>query len=278
MVVDVHTHHMAAAHWGSEWRENWQPAYGYEWPDLTPEAFDSAMAGVDAAIVFGISASSAGVKTPTDAIADFCAATETLTVGFMALDPSDSDALSQLEYGVSRGMQGIKLYPVLGDYEANGTRAASVLAQAERLGLVIMWHMGASPSVQGRLLLSEPLLLDEVAMRFPSLKQIIAHMGHPWQRETILLLRKHPNVYADVSGVWSRQLEGYMALVRAQEWGVTKKLLFGSDYPLWDPSDAIVRLRALADLMPGDLPRVDFDVVEGVLARDPLNELGLTPS
>lgn len=278
MVIDVHSHFMRPEHWGSEFQDHWKPAYGWDWPQLTPEGFDEVMHGVDAAIVFGITATAAGVRTPSDEVAAFCKAARTPTVGFMALDPADPDVLDQLDEGVALGLQGIKLYPVLAGWEADGPIAAPMLAEAERRGLVILWHMGASPSPRGRLKLSEPMLLDDVAARYPKLKQIIAHMGHPWQRDTILVLRKHPNVYADVSGQWARTMEGYLALVHAQEWGVTHKLLFGSDYPLWTPDEAMAALRALAQLSPGDLPRVRHETIDQLLAQPALELLELTAS
>ena len=51
---------------------------------------------------------------------------------------------------------------------------------------------------------AHPLLMDEIAIRFPELRVVMAHMGHPWQRETIVTIRKHPHVYADVSALFYR--------------------------------------------------------------------------
>jgi predicted TIM-barrel fold metal-dependent hydrolase len=70
-------------------------------------------------------------------------------------------------------------------------------------------------------------------------------------------------------------MDGYLALVRAQEWNVTDKLVFGSDYPLWTPAQAVDGLRALARRRAGDLPHVEESTVEELLARDALAVLGL---
>ena len=49
--------------------------------------------------------------------------------------------------------------------------------------------------------------------------------------ETIYMLGKHPNVFADVSGLLSRPWQAYNALVSCYQADVIDKLLFGSDFP-----------------------------------------------
>jgi predicted TIM-barrel fold metal-dependent hydrolase len=275
VIVDVHTHAMSTRHWGDEWTNHWQPVYGSPWRDVTPEDYDDAMSNVDVAIVFGIRAREVGVDTPHADLARFCERTRTRTIGFMALDPTDPDVLEQLQLGVDLGLQGIKLYPVLAGFDPAATEFDPFYAEVTRRALPIMWHMGATPSPVGHLEFSMPTRLDEVARRHPDLRQILAHMGHPWQRETITVLRKHRHVYSDVSAAWARPFDGYLALVRAQEWDVVGKLLFGSDYPLWRPDDAIEGLRQVAAMRAGDLPHVHRDTVDRILAQDALSLLGL---
>ena len=47
----------------------------------------------------------------------------------------------------------------------------------------------------------------------------IAHMGHPWMDDTIVLIRKQPHVYADVSALYYRPWQFYNALITAVEYG-----------------------------------------------------------
>lgn len=276
-MLDVHTHCHLAEHWGCEWHDHWQPVYGSEYPDHTPAEYDKAMeaGGVDLAFVFGIRATAAGVITPNEYVEWFCASTQTPTVGFMALDPSDPDVLDQMQDGISRGLRGIKLYPVLSLYDPQDERFDEFYQAATSAGLIILWHMGATPSPAGKLSVSNPLVVDEVARRHPKLTQIIAHLGHPWQRETIVAVRKNRRVFADVSAAWARPLDGYMALVRAQEWDVVGKLLFGSDFPLWTPCGAASSLRELAASRPEGLPPVKPETIEWLLDGDPRPALGL---
>jgi predicted TIM-barrel fold metal-dependent hydrolase len=276
-MLDVHTHCLRHEHWGPEWDENWKPVYGRDWVDVEPDTYDREMvaAGVHLAFVFGMRATRAGVKMPNRFVAEFCAATATPTVGFMSLDLSDPDVMDQFAEGMALGLRGIKLYPVLAHFDPRDPVHDRVYRAATEHGLVVLWHMGATPSAAGDLRFADPLLVDHVAVRHPELTQIIAHLGHPWQRETMLVLRKNRRVFADVSAAWARPSEGFHALVRAQEWGVVDKLLFGSDYPMWTPSEAVDGLRALAKLEAGTLPRIRPETVQRLLEYDPAELLGV---
>ena len=37
----------------------------------------------------------------------------------------------------------------------------------------------------------------------PNLVFVMAHLGHPWEGETLAVIRKHPNVWADCSALLS---------------------------------------------------------------------------
>ncbi|MDW8215721.1 MAG: amidohydrolase family protein, partial [Roseiflexaceae bacterium] len=80
--------------------------------------------------------------------------------------------------------------------------------------------------------LAHPLLMDEIAIRYPDLKIIMAHMGHPWQTDTCAVIRKHPNIFADLSGDFYRPFSFWEQLIKATEWNVLDKILLGSDYPI----------------------------------------------
>lgn len=274
-MIDVHTHCLQPEHWGDEHRSHWQPVYGKPWRSYTVEEFDTAMTGVETAIVFGIKATRAGVCTPHQDVADFCARAKTNTIGFMALDPTDADVLDQLREGLRLGLRGVKLYPVLAGFRPDDPACFPLYAEAERLGLPVLWHMGATPSAIGNLAVTQPILIDGVARAFPSLRQIIAHMGHPWFEDTVIVLRKNPHVYADVSAAFAKQYGGYQAFIHAQEWGVTHKLLFGSDWPFWTPAESAELMRGLAakDMTP--LPSIFPETMESIISRDSLALLGL---
>lgn len=277
-MIDVHTHYMSPEHWGPEHERYWRGAYGDGWPVITPDAFDAAMrdGGVEVAVVFGISGRDSGVFTPSSAVRAFIDQLATPAVGFMALDPATPTWRQDLEDGIEAGMVGVKLYPVLAHFDGRDREHDPFYEALVERRLPVLWHIGATPSSPGRLAHSHPLVIDEVATRHPELRQVIAHLGHPWQRDAVQVLRTNRNVYADISGIWTRPLDGLLALLNAQEWGVVDRLFAGSDYPLWTPREVIDGLHHLASLRLGEeLPVVEPATVAAILGSDPLAALSI---
>ncbi|MGO2095985.1 MAG: amidohydrolase family protein [Candidatus Microbacterium stercoravium] len=278
MIVDVHSHCLQPEHWGDEHADHWQGAYGGDpYPVVTPDSYDEVMreAGVDVAVVFGLAASQAGVRTPNTFVADFISRMRTPTIAFSSIDPLDGDWREQLDEAIELGFRGVKLYPVLSLFDPLDPAFDEFYTTLTKNRMVALWHMGATPSPVGRLAVSQPMVIDEVARRYPDLTQVMAHMGHPWQRDTNVVLRKNRRVFADVSGVPSRPMDAFFALVGAQEWRTVDKLVFGSDYPLWTPAEAIANLRSIAEFRAGNLPFVADETIEQIVHCDALNMLEL---
>lgn len=60
---------------------------------------------------------------------------------------------------------------------------------------------------------------DLVAIRFPDVRIVTAHLRHPYQPECVAVIRKHPNVYADVSALHYRPFQLYNSLILVREYG-----------------------------------------------------------
>jgi len=85
-----------------------------------------------------------------------------------------------------------------------------------------------------------PFLIGGLAKTFPDVTWIIGHMGSlRYAFDTIEILRRYSNVYADTSGMSSPQI-----LYRAVLMGCAGRILFGSDYPIWDPIVERTRIEA----------------------------------
>jgi predicted TIM-barrel fold metal-dependent hydrolase len=137
-------------------------------------------------------------------------------------------------------------------------------------------HQGTTFARAGSLLQARPILLDEIALRHPRLRIVIAHMGHPWFDEAIAVVRRHPHVYADVSALVSRRWLLYQALVTAVEYRVEHKLLFGTDFPFFTARQTIEGLRSVTGPAFGPhLPQIDPQVVEDIVHRPTLELLGI---
>ena len=140
----------------------------------------------------------------------------------------------------------------------------------------MLFHQGTSPTRDAPLRYAHPLLVDEIAIRYPDLKMVMAHLGHPWQVDTCVVIRKHPNVYADLSANFYRPFPFWEQMVKAAEWKVLDKILFGTDYPVTEVQETIDHLRRVNDIVEGTpLPKVPLEAVEEIIHRDSLALLGL---
>ena len=152
----------------------------------------------------------------------------------------------------------------------------ALMQAAADLDVPVLIHQGTTFCENVSLELANPVLLQPIALRFPRLRMIIAHMGHPWIAETMVLIRKHRHLYSDISALYYRPWQFYNALVLAMEYGVLDRLLFGTDYPFTTPASTIEALHRVNDMVDGTrLPRIPVAKIEAMINRDALPLLGL---
>jgi len=208
--------------------------------DSRPAELLAATAECDKVVVFGIRAPFTGINVPQEIIAEFARAHPDRFEGWCSVDPNDADCVDQLTYCVQDlGLKGLKLGPIYQNFNPQDPRHLPLFQQAERLGIPINWHQGTSFVRQGPLKYSNPILLEDIAVACPNLRMIISHLGHPWEAECCVLIRKHPHLFADVSALHYRPLRHYQAFMTAYEYGVDHKLIFGSDFPSATPAQAM---------------------------------------
>ena len=294
MTVDVHTHTPthgdpvpeAERQPNAPWRPDRVVEAAVSWDDYL-----AAMAPVDRACVFGIQLKG-GVEAAgregagfrydertnvNDRTAAFARDHRDKLIGFMSVHPDEPDVVAEIERCVDDlGLRGIKLGPNYQDFDPLGAPALRVFETAQRLGLPIVFHQGTSPMQTAPLRYAHPLVMDEVAIAFPELRIVMAHLGHPWHADTFAVIRKHPHVYADVSAQFYRPWSQYQGLRLATEWAVLDKLVFGSDYPVATPQETIDGLLAVNRVVEGSgLPRVPEDALHQIIERDTLTLLGI---
>ena len=236
--------------------------------------FQEAMAPVDKLILLGIAH---GADTPNDAIAKWASMWPEKIVPMCSVDPTHPGALDELTRCVQDlKMKGIKLSPHYQHFHPMDPRVCAIYARAERLGLPVAFHQATSPQRTARLDWAHPMALDEVAIAYPDLKIVVAHFGHPWEPETIVLIRKHPNVYTDISAQFYRPWQYYNALLLCWEYRQMHKVFFGTDFPVTTPQETLDVTRAINDLVEGTrLPRIPLDEIEAIINRDALSLLGM---
>jgi predicted TIM-barrel fold metal-dependent hydrolase len=237
----------------------------------------AAMQSVEQAVVLAMRFLHVGVNVSNDLVASYVGEHPERLVGFMSLDPSEADPIAEMERAYhDLGMRGIKMSPIYQNYHPSDPRAREIYSRAEKLGLPMLLHQGATFPRRAPLKFALPHLLEDVALEFPELRIVIAHLGHPWEHETIVLIRKQPNLYSDLSGLFYRPWQFYNSMLLAQEYNVQHKLLFGSDWPIATPQETALGIRNVNAVVEGTkLPRVSLAAIEEILERDGLKALGV---
>ncbi len=234
-------------------------------------------ATVDHCIVLGFKSRFLKADIPNSLIADYIRRDPAKLIGFAGIDPTEPGAVAEVRQAKEElKLSGVTLSPANQDYHPSDSRAMAVYAQAEALGMPVLIHPPSQLAQQSRMEYARPYLLDEVARTFPKLRMVISQLGSPWVNETLLLLAKHPHVYADVSGLLARPWQAYNALVGAHEEQVIEKLLFGSDFPYSNADDSIEALYSLNQMAQGtNLPLIPREALRGIVERESLELLGL---
>jgi predicted TIM-barrel fold metal-dependent hydrolase len=246
-------------------------------PAADAEYHWSQSSSVDATVVLGFKSRYLSAEIPNGYVADYVRRYPQKLIGFAGIDPTEPGAVGELRAArQDLGLRGVTLSPANQDFHPADTRAMRVYAKADELEMPVLFHPHSPLTQRSKLEFSRPYLLDEVARTFPRLRIIIAQMGQPFFDETVVLLNKHPNVLADISGLLRRPWQAYNALMNAYQYGVMDKLLFGSDFPYTSATECIEALYSLNQLAQGtNLPMVPREALRGIVERQTLSLLGL---
>ncbi len=244
--------------------------------DGSPGAHERAMSCVDGSLIFGFRSELLGACVPNELIADFVAKESEHRIGVAGIDPMAEDAGDQMDIATGLGMAGVTISPVLQGFHPTHSSAMGVYERCCRDGLPLFVTLDHPLTREARLEFGRPILWDEVARSFPELRLVIGQLGHPWVEETILMLEKHENVFADLAGLAERPWPAYNALLNAASAGVMDKLLFGSGFPRTTPAKAIETLYSMnAYSQATPLPSISRSLIRGIVERDPLPLLGI---
>ncbi len=176
-------------------------------------------------------------------------------IAFLSLDPSMSadELVAEIDLRRGEGAHGIKLHPANQRFYPNDRRLWPVYDRAQALGLPIIFHSGTFPQGQQTGDHAHPRHFPEVLSAFPRLTAVMAHLAWGDFAACADLASAYPNVFFDCCGVingTAKQpaLSDEEAATALRRVG-TDRVMFGSDYPWFDPvldADRIQRL-PLAD-------------------------------
>jgi len=156
-------------------------------------------------------------------------------------------ALSQLQFCADQGFVGVSLQPGFFHYAINDKRLYPVYARATELGLAVFLHTGINYGSTHAIGNEHPLMLDEIACAFPGLRLVACHAAWPWTTEMAAVARKHPQVYLEFGGLAPRYVAkagtGWDVLFHFMNSLLQDQVLFGSDWPAFDPGTALSQWR-----------------------------------
>ncbi|WP_437230654.1 amidohydrolase family protein [Planctomicrobium sp. SH661] len=280
MIIDVHSHVWEyPLHFGDDFVQQAKRARAGQDVDLTVtyEAYRATCPPETRTIVFGGKARLSSCWVDDAYVANYVRQHPDTLLGFMALDPTQPGWEREMQQGYQElGLRGIKLMPMYAGFRPDDRMLDPLWSYASRHGLPVLLHTGTTFISQAPIECTLPRHLDPVATRFPEVRMILAHLGHPYEGECVAVIRKHPHLYADISALHYRPFQLYHSLMLVQEYGVWGKVLFGTDFPFTNVNESIRGIRGLNQMLEGtNLPRLNEKEIDAMIHRDSLPLLGL---
>ena len=232
--------------------------------------------GIDGCIVL---AEAVGVsKDANKSLSEYVSRYLKKMFGFAVVNPVVDDISVKNFTNIKDRMKldGAVLYPSEHGFNPTHSRAMQFYETASELSMPIFFHNTGPLSAGAVLSYANPVWIDEIAQKFGDLKIIIGGMGKPFLNQTLCVIGKCENVYADLTIEPAKVWEVYNTVVSAYEAGVMDKLIFGSGQPIGNPQACIETLLGFNKIV-GDtsLPRVPREKIREIIERDSLELLGI---
>jgi predicted TIM-barrel fold metal-dependent hydrolase len=241
-------------------------------PKADADTLHREMATVEKAIVFALRyGDSIGVESNDEVTAAAVAKYPDKFVGFAYVDPRRADCMELLRHAVEDlGFKGAKFGPIYNGVALNDPRLEPVYEYLQRNNLPLTMHMGTTFARNAPIDMGRPIHVEPIALKYPELTMVLAHMGHPWHDDAIVVSRKQPNVFLEISALFYRPWQYYNILISAQEYGITDKIYFGTDFPFARVEESVDGLLTINDQLQGTrLPRVSEETQQRILRSNP---------
>ncbi|HHY82492.1 MAG TPA: amidohydrolase [Clostridiales bacterium] len=279
MIIDIHTHLVDLdTEFGPQLKQDLtRCGISHDTWRFTEEDYLKGTLEADKAVVFGIKGQKTGWHVSNERVAGFTARHGGKYIFFASVDPLDPKVMDDLKHcHQDLGCKGIKLGPIYQGVHPHHPVYYKIYEYCQENSLPIMTHMATTFSSGVPLEYAWPVHMDKVACDFPNLKIILSHLGHPWIGETLSIIRKQENVYADLSALYYRPWQFYNAMLLAAEYGCGNKILFGSDFPATTTQSSIIGLKNVNKVVEGtNLPKVPLTMIEDIIHRNSLALLGI---
>lgn len=122
-------------------------------------------------------------------------------------------------------------------------------AVAAKHGVPVGIHTGGAPPrtpytccPKFRLALGDPLLLEDLLVKYPKLKVYVMHAGGFFPQNALMLMTMYPHVYVDISTLTWTPIAGDLLepfLIEAKRRRLLDRVMFGSDQMRWPEAIAL---------------------------------------
>jgi predicted TIM-barrel fold metal-dependent hydrolase len=193
-------------------------------------------AGIDRFVVFSAASNPAQVASINNYIAESAAAVEKF-IGFGTLHPDMEDPQAEINRMITLGLRGVKIHADMQGFNVDDEKAMRLYGMLEGR-LPVIFHCG-----DFRFDNSHPARLSRVIDAFPGLTVIAAHFGGWIIYDLALEYFRKRRCYLDISSSFP-----LIGLERGAElisiYGA-ERLLFASDYPMWDPAQCLAEFNKI---------------------------------
>ncbi len=186
-------------------------------------------AGVDMSVVCPIAPESLGFHD-NEYTAKLVKQYPSRIIGYASVHPVMNNALDELRRGIEDyGLKGLKLHPPIQNFSMLDPLVGPIIEACIDYDIPILVHTGPVYAREARMIYSSSMDIDELAIRYPQAKLIIAH-GHPFGIDPVMVA-KHENVYIDTTSTTSEYLSMFPQLAKMlYEWmRRDDRILYGSD-------------------------------------------------
>ncbi len=231
---------------------------------------------IDAALVYGYRCERQDASIANEWVAEVVARSRGRLMGVAGVDPMSVDAIDELDRAVDMGFVAVTVCPSDQGFHPTNSTAMRLWERCQHLGLPVFVSRPGPPCPGAIMEFDRPLNWDEVARSIPDLSIVLSGIGSPWVEETLLLLQKHPRIFADTAGLVKRPWQLFQALLGASSIGITEKLLFASGWPAETPAKAIETIYSLNGFSHGtQLPSIPRPLLRSIIERDLPTVLGM---
>jgi len=187
---------------------------------------------------------------PNDEIISMCAKSNGMLAPVITVEPTAREVKIALELA-EKNKEEVKAFKIRLGYvraPAEDPVFSRLYDFAESEKIPVLFHTGDTAFSTGDLILSHPLTLDRLANKREQLPMVLCHFGNPWFEDVAELIYKHPNVYADISGLitpshaYADKYAGWLAKKISDAIyyaGGAEKVIFGTDYPVTTHKQAL---------------------------------------